>query len=62
LAVYVKPVTRLTPLYVALIDPFRRFIVYPAPSVRVAAGPTLEPTGSARSVGRPRTGAGPGEV
>lgn len=30
LAVYVKPVTRLTPLYMALIDPFRRFIVYPA--------------------------------
>jgi len=26
LAVYVKPVTRLTPLYMALIDPFRRFI------------------------------------
>ena len=30
LAVYVKPVSRLTPLYMALIEPFRRFIVYPA--------------------------------
>jgi hypothetical protein len=30
LAVYVKAVSRLTPLYMALIDPFRRFIVYPA--------------------------------
>ena len=29
-AVYVKPVSRLTPLYMALIEPFRRFIVYPA--------------------------------
>jgi len=29
-AVYVKPVSRLTPLYMALIDPFRRFVVYPA--------------------------------
>jgi hypothetical protein len=28
--VYVQPVARLTPLYMALIDPFRRFIVYPA--------------------------------
>src|SRR5262245_2894375 len=30
MAVYVKPVSVLTPLYMALIDPFRRFIVYPA--------------------------------
>ncbi len=30
LAIYVKPVSRLTPLYMAAIDPFRRFIVYPA--------------------------------
>ena len=30
LAVYVKPVSRFTPLYMALIDPFRRFLVYPA--------------------------------
>ena len=30
LAVYVKPVSRLTTLYMALIDPFRRLIVYPA--------------------------------
>ena len=28
-AVYVKPVSRLTPVYMALIEPFRRFIVYP---------------------------------
>ena len=29
-AVYVKPVSRFTGLYMALIEPFRRFIVYPA--------------------------------
>jgi hypothetical protein len=28
-AIYVKPVSRLTPAYMALIDPFRRWIVYP---------------------------------
>lgn len=28
--VYVKPISRLTPLYMALIEPFRRFVVYPA--------------------------------
>jgi hypothetical protein len=30
LAVYVKPVSRFTTLYMALIDPFRRLVVYPA--------------------------------
>jgi uncharacterized protein DUF2867 len=30
IGVYVKPVSRLTPLYMACIEPFRRFIVYPA--------------------------------
>jgi hypothetical protein len=30
LATYVKLVTRFTILYMALIDPFRRFVVYPA--------------------------------
>ena len=30
LAIYVKPVSRLTPLYMAMIDPFRRLVVYPA--------------------------------
>lgn len=29
-AIYVKPVSRLTPVYMALIDPFRRWFVYPA--------------------------------
>jgi uncharacterized protein DUF2867 len=29
-AVYVKAVSRFTALYMALIDPFRRFVVYPA--------------------------------
>ncbi len=28
-AVYVKPVSRFTPFYMALIDPFRRLIIYP---------------------------------
>lgn len=28
--VYVKATSRLTPLYMALIEPFRRFLVYPA--------------------------------
>jgi hypothetical protein len=30
LAIYVKPVSRFTWIYLAMIDPFRRFIVYPA--------------------------------
>jgi hypothetical protein len=30
MGVYVKGVSRFTPLYMALIDPFRRFVVYPA--------------------------------
>jgi hypothetical protein len=30
LAIYVKAVNRFTPLYMALIDPFRRLVVYPA--------------------------------
>jgi Protein of unknown function (DUF2867) len=29
-AVYVESVSRFTPLYMAAIDPFRRFVVYPA--------------------------------
>ena len=29
-AVYVQPVGRLTPVYMALIDPFRKLIVYPS--------------------------------
>ena len=29
MAVYVKPVGRITPVYMALIDPFRRLVVYP---------------------------------
>jgi hypothetical protein len=34
-AVYVKPLSWLTPVYMALIEPFRRFIVYPAMFERV---------------------------
>ncbi len=30
LAVYVRPVNRFTPIYMALIDPFRKRIVYPS--------------------------------
>jgi len=30
LAIYVKPVSRFTTLYMALIDPFRRLVIYPA--------------------------------
>jgi hypothetical protein len=30
LGVYVRSVSRLTPVYMALIDPFRKFIVYPS--------------------------------
>ena len=37
LGVYVKPVSRLTPLYMAAIEPFRRFIVYPALMKRLRA-------------------------
>jgi hypothetical protein len=28
--IYVKPVNRFTPVYMALIDPFRRQLIYPA--------------------------------
>ncbi len=35
LAVYVKPVSWLTPLYMAVIEPFRRFVVYPSISRRI---------------------------
>lgn len=36
-AVYVKPVSWLTPVYMAAIEPFRRFIVYPSLFRRVRA-------------------------
>ncbi len=29
-AIYVKPVSNFTPKYMALIDPFRRLVIYPA--------------------------------
>ncbi len=29
-AIYVKSVSRFTPVYMAVIEPFRRFVVYPA--------------------------------
>lgn len=51
--VYVQPVSRLTPLYMALIDPFRRFIVYPAVLRRIRRAwaerypPPLDPRASA---------------
>jgi len=35
-AIYVKPVGMLTGLYMSVIDPFRRYIVYPAVLDRVA--------------------------
>ncbi len=37
-AIYVKPVSRFTPLYMRLIDPFRRWIVYPSIIRRLEAG------------------------
>jgi hypothetical protein len=37
-AVYVKPVGRMTAIYMAVIDPFRRLIVYPALIRRTQAG------------------------
>ncbi len=36
-AIYVKPVNRWTPFYMALIDPFRRLIVYPTLIKRMEA-------------------------
>jgi Protein of unknown function (DUF2867) len=36
-AVYVRPTTWITPLYMALIDPFRRWIIYPALLRRIRA-------------------------
>jgi hypothetical protein len=38
LAVYVKPVSKLTPVYMAAIEPFRRFIVYPSMLGQLRAG------------------------
>ena len=35
--IYVRPVGRITGLYMRLIDPFRRFIIYPAILRRVRA-------------------------
>ncbi len=35
--IYVKPVSMLTPVYMALIEPFRRFIVYPTILERLRA-------------------------
>ncbi|HVN39851.1 MAG TPA: DUF2867 domain-containing protein [Myxococcota bacterium] len=36
-AVYVAPVSRFTPLYMAAIEPFRRFVIYPAMLARLRA-------------------------
>ncbi len=36
-AIYVKPVSWLTPVYMALIDPFRKFFVYPSIIKRMEA-------------------------
>jgi hypothetical protein len=38
LGVYVEPVSWLTPLYMAAIEPFRRFIVYPSMLAQLRAG------------------------
>jgi hypothetical protein len=38
MAIYVKPVSRFTTLYMALIDPFRRLVVYPALGRHVQRG------------------------
>ena len=37
LAVYVEAVSRFTPIYMAAIEPFRRFVVYPAMGARLRA-------------------------
>jgi Protein of unknown function (DUF2867) len=44
--VYVRSVSRLTPMYMALIDPFRKLIVYPSllRSVRATWNQTFGPT------------------
>ena len=49
-AIYVRPVGRITGLYMALIDPFRRWLIYPAilrsaerALSGVAAGPSRDP-------------------
>ena len=38
LGVYVEPVSWLTPVYMAAIEPFRRFIVYPSMLAQLRAG------------------------
>jgi hypothetical protein len=60
LAIYVKAVSRLTSSYMALIDPFRRLVVYPALGkhaqqrwsrmyAHALQGPTLDPVCSTSS-------------
>jgi hypothetical protein len=50
-AVYVRSVGRLTPLYMALIDPFRTLVVYPSllRTVRIRWQQTINPAGIAAS-------------
>jgi hypothetical protein len=37
-AIYVENVSAFTPLYMAVIEPFRRFVVYPAILASIRAG------------------------
>ena len=50
-AVYVRPRTWITPLYMALIDPFRRWIIYPAmlKTIRANWDQKIRPNESAES-------------
>jgi hypothetical protein len=45
--IYVRPVGRITAWYMRLIDPFRRFIIYPAVLRRIRAAWARDVTGSA---------------
>ena len=51
--VYVKPISWLTPVYMAIIEPFRRFVVYPAIFRRLRAAWAArysEPQGSTKAI------------
>jgi hypothetical protein len=52
--IYVRPTSRLTPVYMALIEPFRRFLVYPAMFARLRrAWISRYPTNEAAAVDTP---------
>ena len=55
-AVHVRDVSRFTPMYMAAIEPFRRFVVYPSMLGRIRKAWEREYGGTATTVGRGMSG------